>query len=87
LTNIILISPLDARRADDLLVKSGYGHPKTPSHPGHDLCPCGQLERDTVDRFFFHAIKNSTDDSVLPDSVETAVFFADALGARLPVEG
>jgi hypothetical protein len=87
LTNAILISPPDSRRADDLLVKSGYGHPKTPSHPGHDLCPCGQLERDTVDRFFFHAIQDPADGPVLPDSIEIAVFFADALGARLPVEG
>jgi hypothetical protein len=69
------------------LVKSGYGHPETPSHPGHDLCPGGQPERDTVDRFFFHAINNSADGPVFPDSIEIAVFFADALGARLPVEG
>jgi hypothetical protein len=87
LTNPILISPLDSRRADDLLVKSGYGHPKAPSQPGHDLCPCGQLERDTVNRFFLHAINNSTDGPVFPDSIEIAVFFADAFGARLPVEG
>jgi hypothetical protein len=43
----------------------------------------GQLEWDTIDRFFFRAIDYPADDSVVPYSIKIAIFFADAFSAYL----
>ena len=49
----IVLPRLDSGWANNLLVKDGDRHPKTPPTPGQHVRTGGQFERDTIDRFFF----------------------------------
>jgi hypothetical protein len=85
-TNLTPSASLDPRRANNLLVKSGYRHVVAPIGSGHDLGPSRQPQWNAIDGLFLPTIDHTANHPVTPHPVEMTIFPAQAFGAHLPVK-